>query len=232
MGGKKHKKLSIKNILIAIFRVRNWKLALIAILLSFWCANVLHVDAEHLITLRDAVIVADESENDEEINRALLELSDFASTHIVITPVESDGKKSYVFGTGAFYLEHKYTRAANDAIARAKEEISQIGVGNPNGNIYAKVSEYCDGIGYNYPSQPYLDCWVNELAKYPASDTMVTSQDVKVPSKELFRYDFACPVWYPCLSGWLIAITALLLIIVIIRMIYWVIIRIAILFIK
>ena len=232
MGGAKHKKLNIKRILIAIFRVRNWKLALVAILLSFWCANLVHLDGEHMIELRDNVINADEIENDELVESSLRELRDFTVSHIVISPIQKGGLTTYVFGTGPFYLEHKYTRAANEAIARAKEEINAGGVNNPNGNIYAQVAGYCDSIGYDYPSQPYLDCWVNELAKYPASETMATSEDVKIPSKELFRYDYAAPIWYPCLSGWLIAVTALLLAIVLIRMIYWIIIRVAILFVK
>lgn len=232
MGGVKQRKLTLKRILVVIFRVRNWKLALIAILLSFWCASIVHIDGEHMVELRDAVITADETEDDELIENTLRELRDFTMTHIVLSPIDADGLKTYTFGTGPFYLEHKYTRAANDAIARAKEEINAGGVNNPNGNIYAQVAGYCDSIGYDYPSQPYLDCWVNELAKYPASETMVTSEDVKVPSKELFRYDFAAPLWYPCLSGWLIAITALLLVIVVIRMIYWIILRIAIIFVK
>lgn len=238
MGGEK-KRLTLKRVrdvifatLKKIFRIRNWKLALIAILLSFWSASIVHYDGLRMIELRDAVINADKSDDDEATNNALYELRSFVNRHIVITSTDRDGLKRYVLGTGPFYLENKYTRAANEAIARAKEEINQNSVENPNGNIYAKVSEYCDNIGYDYPSQPYLECWVNELAKYPASDTMATSEDVKVPSKELFRYDYASPLWYPCLSGWLIAVTALLLLIVFIRMIYWIIIRIAIIFVK
>ena len=238
MGGEK-KKLTLKRVrasifgaLKAIFRIRNWKLMLISILLSFWCANLIHLDGLHMIQLRDAVIEADALENDELIENKLRELRDFTKTHIIMAPIQHDGMTSYVFGTGPFYLEHKYTRTANEAIAKAKEEINQGSVNNPNGNIFAKVSEYCDSIGYDYPSQPYLDCWVNELAKYPASDTMATSEDVKIPSKELFRFDYASPVWYPCLSGWLIAITSILLLIVLVRAIYWIIIRIAVLFVK
>lgn len=238
MGGEK-KKLTPKRVreiifgaLKKIFRIRNWKLALIAILLGFWAASIVHYDGIRMISLRDAVIEADKNDDDEATNNALYELRRFANRHIVLTPVDQDGLTRYVLGTGPFYLENKYNRAANEAIARAKEEINAGGVNNPNGNIYAKVSEYCDNIGYDYPSQPYLECWVNELAKYPASDTMATSEDVKVPSKDLFRYDYASPAWYPCASGWLIAITVLLLAIVLIRLFFWVIIRIAIIFVK
>lgn len=231
MGGVKHKKLSLKCVLVAIFRVRNWKLALIAILLSYWSVSLVHIDGLKMIQLRDAVINADLEDNDELVESSLRELKDFTTKHIVVSPISKDGITRYVFGTGPFYLNNKYTRAANEAIARAKEEINRNSE-NPNGNIYAEVAEYCDYTGYDFPSPEYLDCWVSELSKYPASETMATSEDVKIPSKELFRFDYAAPVWYPCLSGWLIAITAILLIIVLIRMFYWIIIRIAILFVK
>lgn len=238
MGGGK-RKLSLKRIrakilhvLAVIFRVRNWKLCLIALLLAFWSASVVHFDGLRMVSLRDAVIEADHQDDDKATNDALRELRDFTIKHIVLTPIDADGRVTYSLGTGPFYLENKYTRAANEAIARAKEEIEQGSVENPNGNIYARVSEYCDRIGYDYPSQPYLDCWVNELAKYPASDTMATSEDVKVPSKELFRYEYAAPAWYPCLSGWLILLTSILLLVVFIRMLYWLVIRIAIIFAK
>jgi hypothetical protein len=150
--------------------------------------------------------------------------------------VEENGVRRVVFGTGPFYLEHQYTRAANAAIAAAKEQIDQGSTENPNGNIFAKVAEYCDAWGlqngFDFPSQPYLDCWTNKLAEYPASETMGTTEAVRVPSTSLFRYDYASPIWYPCASGILILIILILSLVIVVRFIIWLCIRIAIIFIK
>jgi hypothetical protein len=77
-----------------------------------------------------------------------------------------------------------------------------------------------------------LDCWTNKLAEYPASETMGTTEAVRVPSTSLFRYDYASPIWYPCASGILILIILILSLVIVVRFIIWLCIRIAIIFIK
>ena len=234
MGGIKKAKL--KSLLVKIFRVSNWKLALIALLLCFWAATLLRIDHIEMTRLRSAVIAADEAEDDQAIASSLNELRRFTTKHIVFNVVEENGVRRVVFGTGPFYLEHQYMRAANIAIAAAKEQIDQGSTENPNGNVFAQVSEYCDAWGaqngFDYPSQPYLDCWVNKLSEYPASETMGTTESVKVPSTSLFRYDYASPMWYPCGSGILILIILILSLVIVVRFIIWLAIRIAIIFIK
>lgn len=233
-GGKKRAKL--KSMLAKIFRISNWKLLLIVLLLCFWAATLLRIDHIEMTKLRSAVLAADEAEDDKAIASSLTELRRFTTKHIVFNVVEENGVRRVVFGTGPFYLEHQYMRAANAAIAAAKAQIDQGSTENPNGNIFAKVAEYCDAWGlqngFDYPSQPYLDCWVNKLAEYPASETMGTTEAVKVPSTSLFRYDYASPLWYPCPSGILILIILILSLVIIVRFFIWLFIRIAIMFIK
>ena len=181
--------------------------------------------------LRDAVMAADETEDDEKIAQSLKDLRSFTIGHIIFNAIEENGEQKIVFGTGPFYLEHQYQRKANEAVARAKEEIEKHS-SNPNGNIYEKVAAVCDaqGIkyGWRYPDKEYIHCWINELATYPVQENMDAYGAATLPSTELFRYDFASPIWYPCWSGIVILIMLILAIIFVIRLIIWLVIHIAI----
>ena len=74
--------------------------------------------------LRDAVLKADESEDDEAIMKTLGELKNFVFSNIVINIVDENGAQKITFGTGPFYLEHQYIRAANAALKEAEEKLS------------------------------------------------------------------------------------------------------------
>ena len=226
MGGVKRSK--VKQLLAKMFRLSNWKLAIIAILLCFWSATLLRLDHIKMSQLRNAVLAADESGDEAEIARTLNELKDFTRKHIVVNIVSKNGQEKLVFGTGPIYLEQQYLRAANKAIAAAKEQINQGSTENPNGNVYAKVEATCNALGYAYGYSTYADCWMRELEKYPTLETLGTEDEAKIPPTELYRYEFASPLWYPCLSGFVILIALLLFVIVLIRAIIWVVLRIAI----
>ena len=58
-GGKKRAKL--KSMLAKIFRISNWKLLLIVLLLCFWAATLLRIDHIEMTKLRSAVLAADEA---------------------------------------------------------------------------------------------------------------------------------------------------------------------------
>lgn len=230
MGGLSKNKL--RQALTYVFRVRNWKLVLILILLGFLAATLLRVDHVEMTKLRDAVMAADEAEDDEQIVKTLSDLKNFTFHHIIFNTIEENGQQKITFGTGPFYLEHQYLRKANAAVAAAQAEIEK-NVSNPNGNIYKKVAEVCDaqGIkyGWRYPDKEYINCWIEELATYPIEETMDVYGSATLPSTELFRYEYSSPFWYPCWSGILILICILIAIIVIVRIIIWIFLHIALL---
>ena len=232
MGGKKTN--HIKRALHRLKRIHIWQLILILIPLLFIAATLLRFDHLKMVELRDAVFAADEAEDDAAIQSALVALQEFTVSHIVVNVVESNGIQSVILGTGPFYLEHQYLRAANAAIEAAESEI--VDDSNPNGNIYAAVSAICKPLaiqsGWAWNSQGYLDCWTSELAKYPASDNLETNLTADVPSTELYRHNFASPVWAPTWAGWVILICILLLLVIIIRFIIWLVLKITLLFIK
>ena len=222
MGGLSKDKL--RQVLAKIFRLKSWKLALILILLGFLAATLLRFDHIRMTELREAVLAADSEGGDEKITQALKELQGFTLKHIVFNAIEENGSQRIVFGTGPFYLENQYLRRAQEAVKRAQEEIDK-NAKNPYGNVYQQVAKICDaqGIkyGWRYPDKEYINCWINELAAFPAAESMDAYGAANLPSTELFRYDFASPKWYPCGSGWIILICIILIIALIIRFFIW-----------
>lgn len=229
MGGLSKNKL--KQSLKKIFRLSSWKIVLILILLGFLSATLMRFDHIKMTELRDAVMTADSENNDEKIATALEELRAFTLKHIIFNTVEENGVQKITFGTGPFYLENQYLRKANEAIAAAKAELER-NSSNPNGNIYKTVADICDarsranGWGFN---ARYIQCYQDELAKYPEISSMDVYGAATLPSTELFRHEYSSPLWYPCASGICLLIYIILALILIVRLLIWIIIHLAIL---
>ncbi len=231
MGGVVSKS-KLKQALSRIFHFSTWKLFLVLILLCFVVATLLRIDHIKMTELKDAVMAADQNNNDEEIAASLDELQKFTHTHIIFNYYDENGSQKVIFGTGAFYLENQYNRKANEALKEAQERINEKGANMNEYNVYKKVADVCDAqakrYGWRYPNVNYINCFVNELAKYPEADQLAISAEAKLPSTDLFRYDYASPIWYPCASGFLFIVCFILLIIVISRFFIWVILQFAI----
>ena len=136
MGGKKSN--HVRRLLRSFGAVQNWQLLLILIPLLFVTATLLRLDHLRMAELRDAVISADNLGDDELLQEKLQALQEFTFKHVVVNIIERNGTQNLTFGTGPFYLEGQYLRAANEAIAEAESQLANDS--NPNGNIYAAVS--------------------------------------------------------------------------------------------
>lgn len=232
MGGKKSN--HVRRLLRNFGAVRNWQLVLILIPLLFVTATLLRLDHLRMAELRDTVIAADEIGDETALQESLQALQKFTLTHVVVNVIERNGVQRLTFGTGPFYLEGQYLRAANTAIAEAESQLANDA--NPNGNIYAAVSAICrpqaiaNGWAWNSPG--YLNCWTSELAKYPASDELNSQLTANIPSTELFRYEFVSPIWAPSWSGWAILACLVIMIIVIIRLVIWCVLQVFLLFLR
>ena len=144
------------------FKAKTWQLLLILIPLLFIDATLLRLDHIKMTELRAAVLAADEAEDDAEIARTLEELKSFVFSNIVINVEDKNGEQEISFGTGPFYLEHQYLRAANAALEEAESKFSD---GNPNGNIYALASSVCQpqaiSNGWTWNDANYINCMMN-----------------------------------------------------------------------
>ena len=225
MGGVQKKKS--KKTFREKFHISSWKLILVLILLVFLAATLLRFDHIKMTELRSEVLAADEAADDERLVSALNNLRDFTFTHIIFNIHEANGEQRIIFGTGAFYLEHRYLRDAEAAMAEAQALIDNSSARtNANGNIYRKVADICDArgkrYGWSYPDKQYINCWQTELQKFPAEESIATDLSALLPSTETYRYDYASPIWCACPSGIVILIAAILILILFIRLLIWI----------
>ena len=217
---------------IKFHKVKTWWLVVALVPLLFLDATLLRLDHIRMTELRDAVLAADEAEDDEQVSEALEKLKDFVFNNIVINVVDDNGTQRVTFGTGPFYLEHQYIRAANKALAEAEARLSDDS--NPNGNVYGMASEVCRGQaianGWAWDNPNYINCMLTEIQKYPAADDIQGTIIASLPSTELYRKNYASPIWAPTLTGLMILVTLVVMIIILVRGIVWLILRLAILF--
>ena len=210
---------------IKFHKVKTWQLVVALVPLLFVDATLLRVDHIRMTELRDAVLAADEAGDDAEISRTLEELKQYVFSHIVVNVVDDNGKQEVTFGTGPFYLEHTYIRAANKALEEAEARIASDS--NPNGNIYQMASEVCQpqaiANGWSWDDANYINCMVGEIQKYPAADELSDTIAASLPSTELYRKNYASPVWAPTLTGLMLVITLVIIVVIFIRGAIWVI---------
>lgn len=215
-------------------KLKTWQLLLILIPLLFVNATLLRMDHIKMVELRDAVLKADEDEDDERIAEALKELRDFVSSNVVVNVAEDNGVQKVMFGTGPFYLEHQYLRAANKALDEAEKNMQSDA--NPNGNIYAKATEVCrpQAIrnGWNWTSPGYINCMMTEINKYPSAAEIQDTIVAKLPSTEMYRHNYSSPIWAPTPSGFFLLVTLVVIVVIFIRLLGWIIIRLSLLFIR
>lgn len=227
------------------FKLMNWQLLLILLPLLFLTATLLRFDHIKMTELRDAVLATDlagdTAESQEEANnniiKALDELKSFTFTHVIVNITEKNGVQSLTFGTGPFYLEHQYNRAAKVAIAAAEQKAAEIGAaGNPGGNIYAAASAVCDPearrMGWTWDSEGHVNCMLREIAarqsEYEITDRILAD----IPDTNLYRYNFASPIFAPTPAAFLALLSIILTIIIIVRFLIWLVVEISLIFIK
>lgn len=217
---------------IKIPKIKTWQLLVVLIPLLFLDATLLRTDHIRMVELRDAVLAADEAEDDEKIAETLTNLREFVFSNIVVNIVENNGVQRVTFGTGPFYLEHQYIRAANAALKRAEEQMSSDD--NPNGNVYALASQVCQpqaiSHGWSWNNANYINCMVSEIQKYPAANDIQDTIIANLPSTELYRRNYASPIFVLTLSGVMLLITIMLIVVIFIRVICWIILRLSLLF--
>ena len=126
------------------FKIKTWMLLILLLLLLFVDATFLRLNHIKMTELRDAVITADENNDDAGIASGIVKLKEFVFSNTVINIVEENGGQVVSFGTGPFYLEHQYLRAAQAALEKAEAEMSSDE--NPNGNIYGLAGETCKAL--------------------------------------------------------------------------------------
>ena len=225
-------------------RIKTWMLFLMLIILLPIDATLLRLNHIRMTELRDNVLAVDakigEHEtdaetltSDNELKEALLELKNYTFSHMVINVVEENGTQRITFGTGPFYLEHLYLRDATKALEEAEKNMASDD--NPYGNIYGLAGEYCReealANGWVWSSPEFINCMLTEIQKYPSSEDLQDTIIASLPSTELYRHNYASPVWAPTVTGFVVLLTLIIIIVMIIRAFIWLVLKIALLFI-
>lgn len=238
MGGIKTSKFHqfCSNLWTVIKGVKTWQYLLILIPLLFLEATFLRFDHLAMLDLRTAVLSADEAGDDTQITEKLQALKDFTESHTIISIVEKNGNQTLTFGSGPLYLEHRYYRHAAAKLQEAEQRAASSSDTNPNGNIYAQVKEICEPLaianGWQWNTPEFIACWTENLAKFPATDSLDTQFKADLPSTGLYRYDFASPIWAPTLAGFTAIFCLIIALIIIVRIVTWLILRLALAIIK
>lgn len=164
--------------------------------MAFLAATFLRLNNIGMMQRRDAVLAADKAGDTEAMQSRLYDLQRYASQHM-----NSD--------TGVFYLEQQYRRDAQKAADAASN------TSNPNGNIQVKADSVCRPQ-YAAWSIAYVQCFADELAKYPPSPD--PAQNVTLPSTSLYRYSFVSPLWSPDFAGFSVLVCIAIILVIVGRL--------------
>lgn len=179
-------------------RVKTWQLLIIFTLSGFISATFLRLNNIGMIERRDAVLSADSVGDNEVTKERLYDLQRYVTSHM-----NTD------MGKGV-YLEETYKKDAAAAYEQASAD------SNPNGNIYKIAQDVCRPQ-FDHWSQAYIQCTINELAKYPSSQNLVES--VQIPRADIYLHSYVSPMWSPDFAGWSVMSSVVILIIIIIRLV-------------
>lgn len=189
-------KRSIQKDVKRLRRVKTWQLMILLILAAFLAATFLRLNNTGMVQRRNAVSAADKAGDAQQLTERLAELQRYSSTHMNAS-------------SGVIYLQHQYDRDAQAAIEEASNSSSE----SASANSHAE--EVCHPQ-YSGWSTAYMQCFLEELAKYRTSETLAEPQ---LPNTELYRYEYASPLWTPDFAGWSSLVVVLIFLVIIIRLI-------------
>lgn len=158
-----------------------------------------------MVQRRDALIAADQTGDADVIANRLLDLQQYVTSHM-----NTD------LGKGV-PLQASYDRA----VEKMRQEA--LADNNANGNIYKLADDYCKPQFSAY-SSAYLQCFLGQLDKYPASDAL--KADIKRPNAALYMHNFVSPIWSPDWAGFAVLIAILIALVLLGRLIGTIVLRI------
>ena len=178
-------------------RVKTWQLLILLVLMGFVAATFLRLNNIGMVQRRDAVLAADKTGDESTTQSRLYDLQRYVFEHANAS-------------TGPFYLEYQYRRDVQKAVDAASND------NNPNGNINAKAEAVCRPQ-FEVWSQAYVQCFTDELAKYPPSSN--PAENVTLPKTDLYRHEYNSPLWSPDFAGWSLVICVVILLMIFVRLI-------------
>lgn len=178
--------------------IKIWQLVVLLLLSLLVSATLLRLNSLTMSELRKAVVAADNKGDVAALNTAIEQLGAYVTTHMNTS-----------LGDG-FYLTASYERAREAAVNAAADTT------NPDSALYQQASVQCQSAaaraafgGY------YVPCVLAKVKELGSSDALVS--ELNLPRAELYKINFVSPVWSPDAAGFAVAISAFILLIIIIQ---------------
>lgn len=185
-----------------IQNLATWQLMVLLMLMTVVVATLLRMNNVRMIERKEAVLAADRSGDLGMVTERLHDLQEYSLKHMNAS-------------TGQVFLENAYRQKINQLINDAKKTIdSQQGQ-----NAYKIAADICDKRFRGY-SQAYAECFLSEVNK--RSSSVPTPVEIKTLSPNTYIHSYASPYWSPDLAGFAVLIWGLLLTGVVLRVIFWI----------
>lgn len=181
-------------------RVKTWQLVVILLMTSIVAVIFLRLNSLNMSELRHAVVQADEAGNKEILKESLLNLQQYVSGHMNTSL------------SGGFYLAKSYERD------KAAAEASQASGANPNSTEYQTASVECQARWrYNLESfrNDYVKCVQDRVAALSAQAN--PEAKIELPNPELYKVNFASPLWSPDPAGFAVLLSLIIVVVIIMR---------------
>jgi hypothetical protein len=159
--------------------VKPWYFLIITVVFGLSFIFALRANYTHMVTLRDAVYKADQSNGN--VSGALQDLRSFVYAHMN-TNLSSGNTSIYP----PIQLKYTYERLTQAAAQQATSSNTQL---YTDAQTYCQQQDSTDFSGRN---------------RVPCITQYVSTHGVKVQPvpDALYKFDFASPVWSPDLAGW------------------------------
>lgn len=189
-------KRKLHHVLVVLRPISYWYFVIIFVVSSFAAAYALRQNNLRAIELRDKVLQVDKDNGDVE--SALRELREYTYTHMNANLASDTGIYPPI------QLKHRYERLVAAEQARVEGD---------NKDIYAEAQKYCETrYPQGFSGSNRLPC----IQQYVDDHGGPGAQPKPIP-EDLYKFDFAAPVWSPDLAGWSIVAAALALFLLIVR---------------
>lgn len=179
--------------------VKTWQLVVILLMTSIVAVIFLRLNSLNMVDLRHAVVQADENGDPQELRDSVAKLQNYIANHMNTS-----------LG-GGFYLAKSYERDKAAAEAAASSGV------NPSSSEYQTASVECRSKwqgGVASFRNDYVKCVQDRIAALGAQPSPVAA---KLPDPDLYKVNFASPLWSPDPAGFSVLASLIIVVLIIMR---------------
>ena len=191
-------------------QIKTWQLLILFVMFAFITATFLRLNNVGMVERREAVYIADKTDDSVGLASRLYDLQRFVSAHMNADP-------------GRVALVKTYERD-NERHKKAYQESTN---STANGDVFQKAEAVCGPIarsnGWRWPDMRYTNCINQELEKIPGGQAVMS--EFKPLPVEPYYHTFTSPLWSPDFAGWSLIVTVIIGLIIIGRLVVLAILR-------